>query len=448
LLCKSTNSANTESWLDEHADDELADLVFAVENPTGYDFSMEQRFWNLLSVAGWYAEQEKQDGAEEWIGRARDFVNGLDEKPTQADLLLKLATQLRRWNQRTLALDVINDAAKLAPEEASVHSERAYILSALDRREQALAEYETAVDLDPTNSRRKADRGAALCHLDQCREALVELDAVLEEDPDSVYAWQWKAETLRKLRRFDEALVAIDEAIKRADKRSDLWKDRGLILDEAGRFAEAVDAYTKGIELDPDDFSCLNNRAVSLYAMGRYDEALESATECLRLRPSDAVPNFTRVEILLSSGQWEKGWAEAEKCLQQFPPQTPRVESERYFIQIIFRSTQQQGLWKERIAKLCDLFERVQAISYVGDGLVRTLRSLEDDQVARELLDRWHAAWHAIGGGYDELRFSLRLFDAGIEYLKTREPNALLDLPVEQRAILEQLFDIDVAHED
>jgi hypothetical protein len=64
------------------------------------------------------------------------------------------------------------------------------------------------------------------------------------------------------------------------------------------------------------------------------------------------------------------------------------------------------------------------------------------------VLSRWHDAWHQVGDQYDELAFSLRLFDAGIQYLKTREPNTLLDLPFEQRAILEQLFGIDVVHDD
>jgi hypothetical protein len=61
---------------------------------------------------------------------------------------------------------------------------------------------------------------------------------------------------------------------------------------------------------------------------------------------------------------------------------------------------------------------------------------------------RWQDAWHKVGDRYDELSFSLRLFDAGIAYVITHEPNALLDLPVEQRAILEQLFDIDVTHDE
>ena len=102
----------------------------------------------------------------------------------------------------------------------------------------------------------------------------------------------------------------------------------------------------------------------------------------------------------------------------------------------------------ERLAKLCAIFDQVDAIAYVGEGLVRTLAGAEISQASSETLDRWQDAWHQVGGEYDKLSLSLRLFDAGIAYLKTREPGALLDLPVEQRAILEQLFDIDVTHDD
>lgn len=448
LLCESSSSADARAWLDEHADDELADLLFVVDNPTGYDFSTEQRFWILLSVAGWYIEHNQQDGAEEWIGRTRDFVKDLDQTPTQADLLMKLASQLRRWDLQVAAMGVINEATELAPENASIHAERGEILTASLRNVDALVEYERAVELEPKNTVRRVQLGAALCNSDRFQDALNELDKVLEEQPDDVHAWKWKAKTLQGEERSDDALRASDEAIKRANARSDLWWNRGDILENAGRSAEAVDAYRKGVELNPNDANCFNAMAVCLYGLGRYDEALESVTESLRLRPNYVGAKFTRVEIMLSSGQWEKGWEEAEKCLQEFPPQTVPAESERYFIEIIFRSTQQRELWTERIAKLCNIFDSVDALAYVSEGLVRTLRFPEDERASSELLSRWRAAWHQVGNRYDQLSFSLRLFDAGIEYLKTREPNRLLDLPVEQRAILEQLFGIDVTHDE
>ena len=414
LLCKSTDATNAKSWLDEHANDELADLQFVVDNPTGYGFSPEDRFWNLLNVAGWYTEHDQPDLAQEWTVRTRDFVADLDDASTQAGLLAKLSSQLRRWNQPQAALEVIDKAIELAPEDASVHSERAYVLSVMGSREEALAATEKAIELEPSNSSYRASRGADLFLLDRYQEALDELDKVLEENSDNVYAWLWKAHSLQNLRRFDEAL----------------------------------EAYSAGIEINPGDASCFNGRAVALYAMGKYDEALESVTESLRLDPKFANANFTRVEIMLASGQWQNGWAEAEKCLQQFPPQTVPTGTERYLIQIIFGSTQQHEVWVDRLAKLCAIFDQVDAIAYVGEGLVRTLAGAEISQASSETLDRWQDAWHQVGGAYDKLSLSLRLFDAGIAYLKTREPNALLDLPVEQRAILEQLFDIDVAHDE
>jgi len=407
------------------------------------------RIHTLRSDIEHLADQGDEAGVREAVEELTvELIGSTDDKLRQAGLLMKLASQLYRWEQHVTALDVINEAVELAPEDASVHSERGYILSALRRYEEALAEHDKAIEQDPTNTSRRPARGVVLCSLERFQEAVSEFDVVLEENADSVFAWDWKARALSNLRRFDDALAAIDEAIKREDERSSFWFVRGWILKEAGRLAEAVDAYSKGIEINPDDAACFNNRAVALYTLGRNDEALESVAESLCLRPNDATTSFTRVEIMLSSGHWERGWLEIEKCLQQFPPQTEPSNSAQFVIQVIFRSTQRQELWTERIAKLCDIFDGADALAYVGEGLVRTLRFSEIEQASSEVLSRWQAAWHQVGDQYDELSFSLRLFDAGIEFLKTREPNELLDLPVEQRAILEQLFDIDVAHDE
>jgi Flp pilus assembly protein TadD/DNA-binding MarR family transcriptional regulator len=448
-LCAGINSADARSWLDGHANDELADLVLAAEVSTGNDrFPLEHQFSHQLGIAGWHVERGQQDQADEWIKRTRAFVEQIEEDSTQIDLLKKLASQLRRWKRFDAALEVLHQAGEKAPDDASIHSGRGYCLSGLRQYNEALDAHSQAIRLDEKTLFRRLDRAAVLLDLQRPQEALGESCWVVDRDATLVDGWNRKAEALRELGRYDEAWSANDEAIKLAPDRSDAWRKRGIILDAAGRFAKAVDAYTKGIELDPNDAVCFNNKAVSLYALGKYDEALESVTESLRLLPNNPNVHFTRVEILLSGGQWEKGWAEAEKCLQQFPPQSEPTGYERYVIQVIFRSTQRLELWTERIARLCQLFEGANAFAYLGQGLVRTLRTLADDQVSSEVLTRWHSAWHQVGDQYDELGFSLRLFDAGIEYLKTREPNALLDLPLEQRAILEQLFDIDVAHDD
>jgi tetratricopeptide (TPR) repeat protein/DNA-binding MarR family transcriptional regulator len=447
LLCASIDSALAKSWLDAHTNDELADLVFAAEASVGNDlFSIDQQFWHQLGVAGWYVEHDQQEDAENWISRTQQFVESVADESTQVDLLKKLGNQLRRWERYDAALEVLDQAVKHAPDEASLHTERGYCLSNLRRYDEALDAHSNAIRLDDENLFRRTDRARVLLDLRRPDEALDECNIVVERDPSLVNGWEWKATALRLLRRYDDALAASDEAIKRADQRSDLWFDRGIILDDAGRSAEAVDAYTKGIELNPSDAGGFNNRAVALYEMGKYDEALESVAESLRLQPNDAYANGTRVEILLSSGQWQTGWVELGACLKRFPPQEFPMEADRYLIRIVLRSTQESDQWIERIYSLCQIYSEIDAMAYLGEGLIRSLIYLKE--LPNQAVTRWQDAWHKVGDRYDELSFSLRLFDAGIAYVITHEPNALLDLPVEQRAILEQLFDIDVTHDE
>lgn len=456
-LAKMIGSSKPMAWLDAHKEDEINDFVAAAKGSANNKlFSMNDQLHYQLVVTDWYFEHGRTEDAEGWLEGVREFVNPKDadrkdeDQSTRGNLLKELGRCLRKWKHYSEGLEILNEAGNLLPHDASIWSERGYVLSKLRRNEEAHHAHEEAVRLDTDNLARRIDRAAALCELDRFDEALAECDSIIEAKRDSVSAWEWKAITLRRMKRHDEAVTAIDEAIKLADQRSELWLRRGFILDDAGRNEEAVAAYSQGIKVNPQDAGCFNDRAVALYQLARYEEAMESVTESLRLRPDDPSTRYTRAEILLSSGQWEKGWHELQECLRKFPPQKVGVENidPSYLIRIVIRSTQEPTMWRSRVQKLVNLYAEADALTYLGESLVRCLKTLAEGMLSHDALDAWRNIWHDAGDQHPQLSFALRLLDVGIEYVKSKDPKSLFDLPIEQRSVLQQLFDIEVAEDD
>jgi hypothetical protein len=78
----------------------------------------------------------------------------------------------------------------------------------------------------------------------------------------------------------------------------------------------------------------------------------------------------------------------------------------------------------------------VNKLTYLGDGLVRSLGKVDAKMLSQEALDTWRQIWLDAGAGRPELAFSLKLFDVGMKYLMTGDRRDLLDLLSTERPIV------------
>jgi tetratricopeptide (TPR) repeat protein len=224
---------------------------------------------------------------------------------------------------------------------------------------------------------------------------------------------------------------------------------RGIAKGQLGDAEGEIEDCTSVIELEgaPSELvaSALNGRAVHLYLAGRFEEAERDVTRCLALSPEMPQAHYTRAELLLASGRWEDGWRTLADCLDRFPPDKvgPDKVDPICFVRILFKSTHDVATWAARVEKLVELYDRAKALTVLGDSLVRSTADLVNHKPpSADFLAGWRAAWHSAGQHREPLTLVLRLFDVALNYVESRDPKSLLDLPIEQRALLEQLFDI------
>jgi hypothetical protein len=92
-----------------------------------------------------------------------------------------------------------------------------------------------------------------------------------------------------------------------------------------------------------------------------------------------------------------------------------------------------------------DVFAGQDALQYLGYALIRHLSRLATSPTSDDGRRQWLRLWESVAGQHSELHLPLRLLRVGIDYLASqpRDPGKLLDLPAEERELLQQVLPPD-----
>ncbi|MFQ5892433.1 MAG: tetratricopeptide repeat protein, partial [Candidatus Methanofastidiosia archaeon] len=99
----------------------------------------------------------------------------------------------------------------------------------LQRYEEALQALDRALELDPEDVYAWYTRGLTLLNLQKYEEALQVFDRVLELDPEDVYTWVGKGAALGNLQKYEEALQAFDRALELDPEDVYTWFNKGSV---------------------------------------------------------------------------------------------------------------------------------------------------------------------------------------------------------------------------
>ena len=195
------------------------------------------------------------------------------------------------------AIDALDEALKLSPNDAFASYYRGSALNALGRYEEALVALQLAVDLSAAQSGLdKEDSeeiknnvyielGEALAALMRFREAKSAFEKALETQEDNVDLLLRYSETLRSLGMIDEAIESLRRAVKYSPG---LWSVRGTLaaaLSDNRQFRSAVEEFNKAIRLDKENSWAYGSKGATLRIAGEYTRALEALDRALQLYP-------------------------------------------------------------------------------------------------------------------------------------------------------------------
>lgn len=176
----------------------------------------------------------------------------LRENPAHAGALHLsglVAYQIRHFQT---AVDLIDKALAIEPDNAAFHGNHGIALKGLHRHDEALASYDRALALQPDYVEAHFNRGATLQELNRLEEALTGYDRAIALKPDYAAAWNNRAIVQKALGRCSEALSSYDQALALGPDYADAWYNRGNALMDLKRRDEALASYERAVALGLD----------------------------------------------------------------------------------------------------------------------------------------------------------------------------------------------------
>jgi tetratricopeptide (TPR) repeat protein len=378
----------------------------------------------------------------EYVLHALRTTDEEDEDPRVAACLKDYNAYIKRSDFKH-ALEVAEELVALRGHTPDWF-ERGYCLDRLGRYDDALASFDKMIELNPNDAWAWEFRGGTLDSLGRLDEALASYDKAIELDPNFQWAWYDRGKVLDLLEHYEEAVASFDKAIELDPNAAWTWYRRGMTLGGLGRYEEAVASFDKAIELDPNAAEAWYGQGMALVDLGRYDDALTSFDNAIERGNRSSQVFFKRAEAILALNRWEEGMSALDDALQRLAQaNTPEVGDTTAIIRNLFGSTHDAAIWRTRIATLIELYDKHQVLSALGQGLVHGIAALASPMISDTAARLWRDVWQELAGDRQEFALPLGLLDAAVRYRETHDQRVLLELPIEERGLLEPLLGIE-----
>ena len=302
---------------------------------------------------------EKQEFAA--AAEAYDAAIEFDRTDTTAllgkvELLEDLDLELTE--QRAQQLDLLDEALRIDPRDATALRQRALLLWALDRNVEALQAVERAAaatkgepdawllglhgdvlydlhqwadaaqcyeevvaleGIESLDSRRLVSYAQVLRILDRLPEAAEALDTLLADDEDNGEALAERAEVHRLLGENEQALALLDRAIAAGNTSQFVLGTKGQVLASLNRLDEALAALRQAVAAGGPPAWLETSLGEVLRNLGQFQEAIEAFDRALELTPDDRWTRALRCEVIRQTGNAREALELAATLLAEDP---------------------------------------------------------------------------------------------------------------------------------
>jgi len=155
------------------------------------------------------------------------------------------------------------------------------------RPQQALEELERALALYPDEADLLAVRGSLYLEQADYSKALRDLEAALRIQPNRTGTLVNRAQAYRQFGRIAEALADLDRAVEVDPQSVPALFNRGSIHFSSGEYAPALADFERCIAIDPHQPAPYFNRAATYDALGRREEAIADLQRFIELSDNE-----------------------------------------------------------------------------------------------------------------------------------------------------------------
>jgi tetratricopeptide (TPR) repeat protein len=354
--------------------------------------------------------------------------------------------------------------------------ERGHILIEQGNYEEAIQTFKQAIELDRTEDYAWFGIGYTYMNIKQYDESLHAYDKAIELGMVGSPIWGLRGVCLQSLGLHEQAIESYKKVIELDPNDVGGWDFMGQSLLELGRYSEAAEAFATAFKLDQNNHQSLvlwftalmkANKIKEALSIGQEHDGILSQNRLYVAAKAFALSNVSRdVEALTCwQGLIDKGdrssftrlgkvvslialqrWDEAKVFLNeafnisQEDKQTQPVGS-RLILEKLFNTKQDMEFWQQGISLLVSSYAEHNELSALAAGLVRSISNVLSPTTSDSTAILWRDQWKTASSDYPEMSLAIRLLDTAIAYRKNKDKRILMELPIEERKIIEEIIE-------
>jgi len=189
--------------------------------------------------------------------------------------------------QFQLAMNDVNQAIALVPDNAFFLNERGVAFMGLGNNDAALRDFNQAVALKPDFALAHANRAWVLVAQQRPDEAITAASTAINLDPNLAWAYQNRASAHEAKKEWRPVYDDATKLIELSPNDRMGYALRGHAYFEAGQYQPAIAEFNKAISIDSTNVFDYRTRGRAYYFLNRFEDAKADLEAALRIDPND-----------------------------------------------------------------------------------------------------------------------------------------------------------------
>ena len=377
--------------------------------------------------------------------------------------------EVHYWlGQKEESKEALEKAVQLEAKNDLIWSAKGHIEEYMGELDTSIESYKKAIDLNANNS--EAWSGKAISEGLLYRRLFYQKDALADEKkqetiksietfekldsqyitPDSLSMCSYAYEVINE---HEKGLECIDKALS-DDSENDWYLERkaSILRFLPDREKEALTLAEKAVALNPNSFFNQSKLGEIYYLLGKYKEALISVEKSISLHNVHSFSWLLKGLILSASNPQKlidiiESYHKSIVFEKRFSHginldiALENIKSLSWCITIhIFKLGTTQKAWFEYSKSICKIYAQHNLLDDLSGGLVESIKAINESSTSDHTAQAWLEMWQNLAGKYDEFQIALNLLKVAVEYKINSDRRVLLQLPQEERQILEELL--------
>jgi protein O-GlcNAc transferase len=262
------------------------------------------------------------------------FRQMLKAEPENQAALKHLGETLVAIGKPAEAVECLEKARQLKPDDAEALVLLAGCRRILGRADEAIRNYQAALRLQPDFAQLYLNLGDLLRSRERMEEALSIYQEALKRWPFLAWAHYGMAKVYESKRRLNDTIASFQRAVQTWPFFAQAHRDAGHVFRSCGQLQPAMLAYRQALQCQPDDPDTLTQLGGLFLHMSQFSEAMASFQSAIKSSPDHAEAHHGLGMAFTFQGKVD----EAEECFRKACQLAPDFAVPRYNLGLALQS--------------------------------------------------------------------------------------------------------------